>query len=191
MLLEYLNLIMIRLDKIFGRLGNRMFQLATLYAYAREKKVDFYFQDEKWWKGYEKEIKQLFGSDIEPIDMVSIHVRRGDYVNNPFYVDLIDDGYYERAIELFPDEDFLVFSDDIEFCKRYFIGRQFTFCEEKDEIKSLNLMAGCRANIIANSSFSWWAAYLNPNQNKKVVAPLAWFADGVERTKLPDNWIKI
>ena len=175
-------------SKIFGRLGNLMFQMATLYAYARERGVDYYFQDEFWWQGYEDEIKKLFGSGIEPIDMVSIHVRRGDYVNNPFYVDLIKDGYYERAIEMFPDEDFLVFSDDIKFCKEYFKGKRFTFCNEKDEVKALNLMAGCKGHIIANSSFSWWGAYLGGG---KTVAPLAWYADGKPRTKLLDNWIQI
>lgn len=184
-------------SKIFGRLGNSLFQYATLYALARENNVDYYFQDEKWWKSYESEVKQLFGSGIEHIDMVSIHVRRAgnpinpnepEYSKNPFYVDLIKDGYYERAMELFPNEDFLVFSDDIKFCRQYFKGKRFTFCKEKDEIKALNLIASCKAHIMANSSFSWWGSYLGGG---KTVAPLAWYADGQERTKLLDEWITL
>jgi hypothetical protein len=182
---------------IFGRLGNSLFQYATLYAKSRDEGTDFYFQDPKYFEEYEYEIQQLFGQDIKPIDMVSIHVRRGGnpinknepaYHKNPFYTNLCGTDYYERAIELFPSKDFLVFSDDIEWCKHNLKGKQFTFCEEKDEIKALNLMAGCKDNIIANSSFSWWGAYLNPNLNKKVIAPKSWYRDGLQRTVCPPNW---
>jgi len=188
---------MIHPDKLFGRLGNRMFQMAFAYAYARKNGIDYYYQDPEFFDDYADEIRALYGEDIEPIDMVSIHVRRGtnpinpsepSYSNNLFYVNLCDTNYYEKAVELFLGKQFLVFSDDIEYCKHIFRGKQFTFCEEKDPIKSFNLMAGCEGHIIANSSFSWWAAYVGGG---KTVAPKKYYSDGVERTKYPDTWIKV
>lgn len=213
------------LDKIFGRMGNRMFQMAALYAYAKDNNTDIYFQDKKWFEKYEEEIKSLFGADIgSTTDRVSIHVRRGKnpanplepaYKDNPFYVNLMKGhhkhvdltkkemdydlggsydipNYYDKAIALFPKEKFLVFSDDIDWCEEYFADydEDFEFFRGTD-MEEFNKMASCKHNIIANSSFSWWAAYLNPNPNKKVVYPAEWYADGVERTKCPKEWIKL
>ncbi len=176
------------LDKQFGRLGNRMFQSAFLYAYSKDHNIDYYFQDEKWFKKYEQDIRRLFGEGIAYTDKVAIHIRRGDYINNPFYVDLWKDGYYGRAKRLFPNEKFLVFSDDIEYCKSQ-LGRDiYDFSEGHIEEEDLKLMASCKHQIIANSSFSWWAAYLNPNPNKKVIYPKQWHPDGIERTKCPATW---
>lgn len=182
---------------IFGRLGNSLFQYATLYAKSRDEGTDFYFQNPKYFEKYEKEIKQLFGEGIKPIDMISIHVRRGGnplnpnepkYSKNPFYTDLCSTDYYEKAMEQFPDADFLVFSDDIEWCKWQFKGKQFTFCEEQDEIKAFNLMAGCKGHICANSSFSYWCAYVGGG---KTIAPKKWYTDGVERTVCPKSWLRL
>lgn len=176
--------------RIFGRLGNQLFQYAFLYANARDTNTDYYLQDPKYFQKYEKDIKILFGQDIRPIDMVAIHVRRGDYVGNPFYVNLMATTYYERAMEKFKGAKFIVFSDDIPFCKSQstFIGCEFS--EGKSDVEDLNLMAGCKGIIISNSSFSWWAAYLG-DSNKKVIAPLRWYSDGIERTVCPSNWERI
>ncbi len=182
---------MIPVHKIFGRLGNSLFQYAFLYAYAKDINSDFYFQDEDYFIEHKDEIKQLFGADIEPIDMVAIHIRRGDYVNNPFYVDLSLTDYYERAMQEFPKGTrFLVFSDDIKWAKNFLKGKGIEYSEGKSEVDDLNLMAGCKGVIMANSSFSWWGAYLG-DENKKVIAPLEWYSDGEERTKLPKQWKRI
>lgn len=178
--------------KLFGRLGNQMFQMAYIVSQASKGAIsDIYLQDPKYFQDCEQEVKAMFGTHIEPSEYVSIHVRRGDYVNNPFYVDLTQSSYYKDAMNKFPTMKFLIFSDEINWCKSRFIGEEYEFCEEKDPIKAMNLMAGCKHNIIANSSFSWWAAYLNPNPNKIVVAPKAWYADRVERTKCPPSWQRI
>src|SRR5438045_7960157 len=102
---------------------------------------------------------------------VSIHVRRGDYIGNTdyggkaFHIDLTETGYYEKAIAAFPDDSFLVFSDETEWCKqKWGEDARFHIVEGQSEIEDLNMMASCKANIIANSSYSWWAAWLNPNQ---------------------------
>ncbi len=186
---------MIPMHKITGRLGNQMFQFAFLYAYAREHKVDKYFQDPLWFSGYEDELLgefQIGLKGMDKIDMVAIHVRRGDYVNHDFYVDLMKTAYYEDAMALFPYRDFLVFSDDIEWCKQQEIFKNCEFSTGKDEIEDMNLMACCKGHIIANSSYSWWGAYISPC-TEKVVAPSIknWHTDGVERTVCPDNWVRI
>jgi len=183
------------LDKNFGRLGNRMFQSAFLYAYARNKGIDWYYQDPIWFKGYEEEIKELFKQKGEPLDYVAIHVRLGDYVNNPFYVDLSSTDYYQKAIRQFPKERFMVFSDDLTWCMKYFSidGRSPFSYSALTELGDFNAMTRCKHQIIANSSFSWWAAYLNPNPNKIVIAPSVknWYSDGVERTVCPPEWIRL
>lgn len=180
--------------EIGGGMGNHMFQLAFIYAMFREGIIpDMYVQDEKYFKPYAGEICRWYGDDIEVHPVVSIHLRRGDYVNNPFYVDLSQTDYYDKAIQEFPEYDFWVFSDDEAFAKEWAAkmsekhGKVFQVIHES-ELKDFNFMAGCHHNIIANSSFSWWAAYVNPNKEKKVIAPRAWHPDGVVRTGLPDNW---
>ena len=179
---------MIPLWHYTGRLGNQMFQYAYLQARAWDEDIpDIYLQDEKYFKDYDKEKMSIFRQGVVNIDNVAIHVRRGDYVNNPFYVDLMKTDYYERAMELFPDEDFLVFSDDIEWCKRQDIFKGCEFSEGHNELEDMTLMSGCRGVIIANSSFSWWAGYLCRG---KVVAPKSWHPDGVERTVCPKEWIR-
>lgn len=183
---------MVQPSKLFGRLGNQMFQMAALKSIAINRGIDHYFQDPKWFEANEGQIKEMFSEGIgDSNSFVSIHVRRGDYVNNPFYVDLTKTDYYQRAISMFPDSKFLVFSDDIEWCKEYFKGNKFFFSERNNELEDMNLMAACEHNIIANSSFSWWAAYLNKNTCKEIIAPKEWYADGVERTVCPSSWIRI
>ncbi len=184
---------------IFGRLGNSLFQYAYIYAQYFEGKIpDIYLQDPIYFEKYEKEIQELFGEDIGSIDYVSIHVRRGanpinpnepKYSDNSFYVNLSETDYYEKAIEMFPVDKFLVFSDDMTYCKeKWGADSRFEFAEGNDEITDLNLMASCKHNVIANSSFSWWAAFLNKNPNKKIIYPKAWHPDGKQRTKCPQSW---
>lgn len=190
---------MIPMWRLSGRLGNQMFEYAYLYAEMRRGNIqDVYVQSEEYFEEFADEIRQLYGQDIVPIDMVAIHVRRADYVGNTFYVDVFGNGYYERAMAEFPNADFLVFSDDIEWCKQQDIFKGCEFSDERDEIKDLNLMAGCRGIIMANSSYSWWAAFLG-DPNKKVVAPKEWYTlaaphdneESVASTRLPDRWLRV
>lgn len=185
---------------ISGRLGNQMFQFAYIYAQVRRGLLpDVYIQDEKYFKEFSDEIRTLYeqsyGSEI-PLPYVSIHVRRGDYVGNKFYIDLFSNAYYERAMQQFPDAKFMVFSDDIEWCKKQEIFANCKFSEGFNEIEDLNRMSSCRGHIIANSSYSWWAAWLS---GKKTIAPKEWYtlsspSDGnmkVPSTKLLESWIQI
>lgn len=192
---------MVNPDILTGRLGNRMFQTAYLYARIKDGTIpDWYLQSPEYFQGYEEDIKKMFGEGIGYLSQVGVHIRRAgnplnpnepNYSDNPFYVDLTKTDYYERAMEMFND-DFLVFSDDPEWCKEKFKDNpRVQVMDKGDEIEDFNLLASCKHQIIANSSFSWWAAFLNPNESKIVVAPKNWYADGVERTKLPVEWLKI
>lgn len=183
---------MINPNLLFGRLGNRLFKEAFIYAQARNGLIpNVYVQDYKYFEKYEDEIKKYFGQGIGFINKVSIQVRRGDYVENEFYIDLSETDYYKNAMAKFPNDYFLVFSDDIEWCKQQEIFKNCEFNENKSDFEDLNKMASCKCNIIANSSFGWWAAYLNSSPGKIVIAPKKWYTDGVERTICPPEWHRL
>lgn len=184
---------MVQPYRMFGRLGNQMFQYATLIALAKETDENFYFQDVKWFQKHEALVKQYFSNGISKREEVSIHVRRGDYLDfDHIYKNLAKTDYYKRAIEEFPTgTKFIVFSDDIAWCKNYppFQGSNFEFSEGLDEVDDLNKMASCHHNILANSTFSWWAAYLNKHDDKIVICPKQEF--WVNNISLLDKWNQI
>ncbi len=193
---------MINPDILFGRLGNRLFQMAYLYARMKEGVIpDLFLQDPKYFEKYSDDIKKLFGEGIGYLDQVGIHVRRGfnplvptepKYNENPFYVDLFSTDYYEKAMAIFPNEKFLVFSDEPEWCKEKFKNNpNVQVMEKHDTIEDFNLLASCKGIIGANSSFSWWASYLCSMPNAKIVFPKKWYTDGIERTICPQNWIRL
>ncbi|MBA2611420.1 MAG: alpha-1,2-fucosyltransferase [Bacteroidetes bacterium] len=142
---------------------------------------------------------------IREVNSVSLHVRRGDFVSlksaNHFHGHL-DIDYYKLAFEKIntkiKDATYFIFSDDMDWCKANFdfIPSKKFVDGEMNNISTheeLILMSHCRHNIIANSSFSWWGAWLNQNSDKIVIAPKNWFADKTINTNdlIPGNWIKI
>ena len=136
---------------------------------------------------------------------VSLHIRRGDYVNNAQFNDkfgFIGLDYYREAIKLFkekkPDCKFFVFSDDLQWVKENLdTGHDFTFIEntgENGDLEDLMLMRTCSHHVIANSSFSWWGAWLNPKPDKIVVAPAKWYnnlPDLNTSDLVPESWIRL
>lgn len=181
-----------------GRLGNQMFQLAYLYAQQQRGAIpDIWLQFPEHFAGAEAQIREAFTPGVKKLtdDYVGVHVRRGDYVKHPLFVQLWETDYYDRAMDLFISRytgyKFLIFSDDRKWCQQHFTGDRFVMSWGRDEIEDMNIMAGCRHNIIANSSFSWWAAWLNPNPNKIVIYPRAWHTDGVQRVGFPKDWIPL
>lgn len=159
--------------------------------------IEGYFQS---WK-YLENNKNVLLSLLTPRKMFpirwgwsSIHVRRGDYISLADCYEQLDMNYYNRAMQQTNSERYLIFSDDINWCKQQFKGYQFDFSEGNDVVTDLSLMLSCEHNIMANSSFSWWAAYLNKNPSKKIIAPAKWFGPKLPHdTKdlLPNDWIKI
>lgn len=190
---------MVNPDKLMGRMGNRMFMYVYLYSQMKDGLIpDLYVQDNKYFDKYEKEIQDLFGEGIGYLPYVAIHLRVGSnpinpdepkYIDNPFYTPLAKTGYYIDAVNLFPNRKFLIFSDDIEFAKTYFEGDKFAFDDSENDVDAFNRMASCDSQIIANSSFSWWAAYLNKNPAKRVVYPKLWFTDNEKRVGFPQSWV--
>ncbi|HVW72588.1 MAG TPA: alpha-1,2-fucosyltransferase [Rhizomicrobium sp.] len=126
---------------------------------------------------------------------VSVHVRRGDYFWHPGEHRVLSGDYIRRAMAEFPDHQFLIFSDDIEWCRETFKDQDCLFSEGNSAIADMALMSSCPNNIIANSTFSWWAAWLNPNPDKRVIAPAKWFgADVADREKqefIPSGWTRL
>lgn len=189
-------------DALFGRLGNRLFQMAYIYAQVKKGEIpDIYVQDYTKFDEFRDDIKKWYGEGIGLLPYVAIHLRVGgnpslpsepNYIDNPFYVPLCKTGYYIDAVNQFPNRQFLVFSDDLEFAKTYFEGDKFGFDESIDAVEVLNKMSSCDGHIIANSSLSFWAAYLSPHYGK-VIAPTVdkWFSDGVDRVSLPKEWIRL
>lgn len=258
--------------KLYGGLGNQMFQIAATYAHAKRNNyhyafdfkscstpnqgntshkyrdnffrninelissnekfelykehsfkyndipvrdnlmLDGYFQSEKYFSDYKNDLFLLFHF---PLDIViktwkfiinkfkiknniitSIHIRRGDYLEKSyFHTNLSETDYYKRAIEIIGG-DFIIVSDDIKWCKENIKGKNIHYSPFEDELSDLCLMTFCDNQIIANSSFSWWGAYmkLNMNENSKVIAPKEWFGSLVNydtKDLIPNNWIKI
>lgn len=157
-----------------------------------------YFQSYKYFEAYDDLIRYFFEFTYPcPFqhNTTSIHVRRTDYLQySEYHNDLSITNYYEKAINMLNSKKYLVFSDDIHFCKTKFVGPQFHFIENGTPESDMSLMASCENNILANSSFSWWAAYLNKNPHKQVIAPSQWFGTKLPHdTKdlTPKEWIRI
>ncbi|MDR3060179.1 MAG: alpha-1,2-fucosyltransferase [Prevotella sp.] len=178
-----------------------------------------YFQNEKYFKDIVKVLRNDFtfksplidnnlkvSDKIRSSQSVAIHIRRGDYLSQNSQSNFItlDKAYYEKAIRLaiyqIKNPEFFVFSEDFEWIKENlnFENHPVTFIDwnkGKNSYIDMQLMSLCKHNIIANSSFSWWAAWLNNNQDKVVIAPGHWFQDEKKNILLddfyPDGWKKI
>ena len=141
----------------------------------------------------QKYIHAKYGSDFT--DVTALHVRRGDYVQKSDRHPLMDIHYYESALRLIPStKQVFVFSDDIEWCKRNIVFENITYIENEPDYIDLWIMSMCNNNIIANSTFSWWAGWLNQHTNKIVVAPKIWFGAVKQldtKDLIPKEWILI
>jgi len=196
-------------DKLF--FDARIFKINRFY-------LNGYWQSEKYFSQIQEEIQKIFkfknidnknlkiSKEIQSSTSVCIHIRRGDYLGNTSYEGVCTEEYYSKAIyrmskEIGEDKDiiFYVFSDDKHFVNQFInklnikskiIKHNFG----KDSYKDMYLMSNCKHNIIANSSFSWWGAWLNNNPNKIIIAPEKWFPKRSKESYkdiVPNSWIKI
>jgi hypothetical protein len=177
------------------------FQYESSYDYF----LDGYFQDYKYFEDSSNLIRSELKPSTEVFDSLksypfihtnttSIHIRRTDYLKSNGYHPVQSIEYYKNALDMIGKYDYLfVFSDDIQWCKENLNFDNMIFVESGSEVEDLYLMSMCKNNIIANSSFSWWGAWLNQNENKKVILPKRWFADYVEydTNNSPQDWIRI
>lgn len=179
--------------------------------------IEGFFQSEKYFKSIEKELREDFKfksltdeqnrQTIEKINSsnsVSLHIRRGDYIKKKRYQNLYATcslDYYKRGVETiserFPNPKLFIFSDDIEWTEKNLkFPYECVFVSHNsgaNSFEDMRLMSLCKHNVIANSSFSWWGAWLNKNPNKVVIAPKKWFNDnGINQADvIPSEWIKL
>lgn len=166
-----------------------------------------------------KKFSPLFLSDesksvlksIQESNSISVHVRRGDYVDNPYFNNL-DENYYIPAIkkmqESLEDVIFYFFSNDPDYVVNTFKdvpnkvivsinSTQLNKYSTKGDVEDLFLMSNCKGQIIANSTFSWWGAFLNNNPNPRIIAPIKWYndikaqKDYLRSSLISKNWSKI
>jgi len=166
-----------------------------------------YFQSEKYFKDFEKEIKSLYKmreeDEIYLIEKYgdfkkscSLNVRRGDYLKLQNYHPTQTMDYYNNAIsKLEKGLKYFIVSDDINWCKDNFnFLDNVIFVEENKDYQDLYLISKCTHNIICNSTFGWWGAWLNNNPYKKVICPNKWFGSdfsGDYQDIFCKDWIKI
>lgn len=171
-----------------------------------------YFQSEKYFWHIREQLLQDFSLQVqmnkENIELlkqilscnaVSLHVRRGDYVNLQHIYYVNDLKYYNNAISYLVSKEknihFFLFSDDMDWVKKnLIIPYPTTYVDVNDSnmaVFDMELMKHCKHNIIANSTFSWWGAWLNENPNKIVIAPQYWYSNGMKTDIIPAKWIKI
>ena len=157
-----------------------------------------YWQSIKYFEGIENDIKKDFRfknqldnknleilNEIENSNSISIHIRRGDYMspeNYNMYGCIATPTYYKKAIKVIEEKvenpTFFVFSNDMDWVKKNIQINSRVFYIDinsgNGSYKDMQLMSNCKHNIIANSSVSWWGAWLNENKNKIVIAPKKW-----------------
>jgi len=147
-----------------------------------------YFQSGKNLLGFNDKIREIFGPTEQFISEItqkypqliqentaSIHIRFGDYKENPHIHPSVSKEYLDKALEMIGSYSHLfLFGDDKEWLSNNFPGDNITLVNEDDYV-DMWMMSLCKNNIISNSTFSWWSAFLNKNINKKVIAPSIWF----------------
>lgn len=191
-----------RMEKSRTTFDQSVFDAPNIY-------LDGYWQNEKYFVG----IRSIILADFAPrapistyvlrhLDLirnsnsVSVHVRRGDYLNHP-QIGILPLSYYREAISYMEKQIsnpvFFIFSDDIEWCKENLaLPHSHVYVDDtSSEIEDLELMKSCQHNIIANSSFSWWGAWLNQNESKIIISPQRWVANNRQSHKwVPDEWLQ-
>lgn len=155
-----------------------------------------YFQSEKYFSSIKQLILEDFtfiNRDSEFLDLaknsVSIHVRRGDYLLLQSYHPVATMAYYKRAMDILGEGPFILFSDDVEWCRSEDVFKDCTIIDVSDS-EAMFLMSQSKHNIISNSSFSWWGAWLNTNKHKIVVSPKGWFGPSYSEYNLSDLYPK-
>lgn len=160
---------------------------------------------QKTFTFYQKldEKNQSLLKKIQATESVAVHIRRGDYLNQKAlsFHGLCSDEYYLNALKIvrqkYPQHELFIFSDDADYAENVFKNHTsssiiISHNKGSDSWKDMYLMSQCKHNIIANSTFSWWAAWLNSNPGKCIISPKQWFSTNLEAVDLlPDSWVRI
>lgn len=169
-----------------------------------------YWQTEKYFKACQERVRYAFqfrNLEQRLIDLgnelkrgyVGVHIRRKDYVDNSLY-DVVTENYYRKAMnyirEIIPESKFIFFSDDMQWVKNHFAKTKGIMCdkdlfEKYEDWYDMYLMGQCVGNVIANSSFSWWGAWLNQNMNPLIIAPKEWLCNRETPDIYCESWIRM
>lgn len=189
----------------------------NLFKVPPDTYIEGFFQSEKYFKNLESELRSDFQfknvpdaknqeliDKINATNSISLHIRRGDYVQKKRYQNVYAQcslDYYKHGVEYIAQKHqnptLFIFSDDIEWVKENLnLPYESIYVSNNTGNKSyedMRLMSLCKHNVIANSSFSWWGAWLNNNKEKIVIAPQKWFNDEkIDQTDvIPENWTQI
>ncbi|TVQ46361.1 MAG: alpha-1,2-fucosyltransferase [Gloeocapsa sp. DLM2.Bin57] len=183
----------------------------SLFSLPKNLYLKGYWQTEKYFQDIRDILLQedfSFKTQPDPkiveqinnSESVSLHIRRGDYVNEPDLNrihGICSLEYYQNCVnylqQYLNNPVFFIFSDDLDWVKaNFYIPHKMIFVKSQPDFEDLQLMSLCNHNIIANSTFSWWGAWLNTNPDKIVCAPKQWFAVKSRDTSdlIPENWTK-
>lgn len=160
-------------------------EIRNLYAFSIEKS--------------ETDVKKIESIILSDENSVSIHVRRGDYIGHPDFDGVANDDYYLKSIEYLTKKigtpHFYVFSNSIEYCERFFskLDINYTLVEfgGKRSYLDMYLMSLCRHHIIANSTFSWWGAWLSSYEKSITIRPSNFLSHTLTKDLYPANWISL
>ncbi len=173
--------------------------------------LDDHFQSEEYFKNIpriirsEFSLKESLSEKLQPIleeirksNSVSVHIRRTDYLTKQHRYVILNPNYYETAMKIISEKIenplFFFFSDDIEWAKKNIPHSDNSVFLSNQDYEDLYLMSQCKHNITANSTFSWWGAWLNNNSNKVVITPKKWLTDDSPTSLhvgIPEIWLKI
>jgi len=179
----------------FGLLYQDTCELDQPVLETRRPYIRGFFQSDAYFQSCREEVissfkfrnisdeNGLFAKEMSEINSVSLHIRRGDYLTNDRYTGICNEEYYRRAvgyiIDKVPTPHFYIFSDDLPWASQFAASlgidyRIVDFNRNENSWQDMYLMSQCRHNILANSSFSWWGAYLNRHEDAIRIAPATW-----------------
>jgi len=167
--------------------------------------LDGYWQSEKYFIENKETIKNTLLIKDEMFNYLkskypfisdnslSMHIRRTDYVTSNGYHPVQPLKYYQDAYDVIGgNPNILVFSDDIQWCKDNLKFDNLHFIENQSDILDMYLISMCNNNVICNSTFSWWGAWINSNLDRKVISPVKWLGENINTSDIiPSEWIKI
>ena len=193
----------------------------TVFLQSDDVNFQGYFQTEKYFEHCPEIIRKAFTfkpeidlparaymaglRSLRPGPWVSVHVRRGDYLKNPHLFTVVSADWCKAAMQWMRPQagqptqmagppQFLVFSDDIPWCREHLSGGDVTFCTGHSHWQDMATMSLCDHHIISAGTFAWWGAWLNPNPNKMVLAPSPWFQPAMKadiKDILPAGWFTL
>jgi hypothetical protein len=164
-----------------------------IYSKYKDIYFDGYWQSIKYFNSFKREIQELFSfkindeivdelQEIKNRNAISLHFRRGDYIKNKLHKEICDNFYYKKALNIIKknikNAYYFIFTDDKEWVRDNVVieNSEIVGLNKKySEYTEMFLMSKCKHNIICNSSFSWWGAFLNKNDDKIIIMPKKWF----------------